>query len=236
MESALFFQSLKKCLADSNKFIYNCLYGQHNLRPIRVACIGDSMTEGVGTDDFSTQSYPAQLQTLPGREYVVSNFGVSCATMLRNGTDAGRPFGYIIHPAMRNVIDFNPDIVIIALGVNDCKSYNWENFNSEFTADYQSLIDTLSMLPALPEIYLVIKPYVQETPQTLSWGFENKGYYEQMCERINTTAIDNHMSVISLTDVFKWEEAHVYAPNDHPNPRGTMLMARAIKAHLLKRH
>ena len=218
------------------EFIYNCLYGQHNLRPIRVACIGDSMTEGVGTDDFSTQSYPAQLQTLLGREYVVGNFGVSCATMLRNGTDAGRPFGYIIHPAMRNVIDFNPDIVIIALGVNDCKSYNWENFNSEFTADYQSLIDTLSMLPALPEIYLVIEPYVQETPQTLSWGFENKGYYEQMCERINTTAIDNHLSVISLTDVFKGEEAHVYAPNDHPNPRGTMLMARAIKAHLLKRH
>ncbi|WP_289685243.1 hypothetical protein [Muribaculum intestinale] len=70
------------------------------------------MTEGVGTDDFSTQSYPAQLQTLPGREYVVGNFGVSCATMLRNGTDAGRPFGYIIHPAMRNVIDFNPDIVM----------------------------------------------------------------------------------------------------------------------------
>ncbi|WP_278434955.1 hypothetical protein [Muribaculum intestinale] len=34
------------------------------------------------------------------------------------------------------------------------------------------------------------------------------------------------MSVISLTDVFKGEEAHVYAPNDHPNPRGTMLMAR----------
>lgn len=50
------------------EFIYKCLYGQHNLRPIRVACIGDSMTEGVGTDDFSTQSYPAQLQTLPGRD------------------------------------------------------------------------------------------------------------------------------------------------------------------------
>lgn len=32
------------------EFIYNSLYGQHNLRPIRVACIGDSMTEGVGTD------------------------------------------------------------------------------------------------------------------------------------------------------------------------------------------
>ncbi|MDE5705770.1 GDSL-type esterase/lipase family protein [Muribaculum sp.] len=214
------------------EYISECLYGKLYSRPMRVACIGDSMTEGVGTDDFATQSYPAQLQALLGPEYEVGNFGVSCATMLRKGTDAGRPFGYSTLPAMHNVIDFNPDIIIIALGVNDCKSYNWEKLNQEFTADYQSLIDTLNMLPSLPEIYLVVEPYVQITPQTLSWGFEDKGYYEQMREHINTVAIANRMNIISLTDVFKGEEAYVYAPNDHPNPRGAMLMAKAIKASL----
>lgn len=214
------------------EYISECLYGKPYSRPMRVACIGDSMTEGVGTDDFATQSYPAQLQAFLGPEYEVGNFGVSCATMLRKGTDAGRPFGYSTLPAIHNVVDFNPDIIIIALGVNDCKSYNWEKLNQEFTADYQSLIDTLNMLPSLPEIYLVVEPYVQITPQTLSWGFEDKGYYEQMREHINAVAIANRMNIISLTDVFKGEEACVYAPNDHPNQRGAMLMAKAIKASL----
>ena len=214
-------------------YLTECIYGKVNSdQPVRVACIGDSMTEGVGTDDFSTQSYPAQLQALLGTGYEVGNFGVSCATMLREGTDAGRPFGYAKLPAMKRAIDFAPDIVIIALGANDCKSYNWEAHGSEFLADYQAFIDSFRMLPTLPEIYLVVEPYVHITPQTLSWGFEDKGYYEQMSAHVAQLARDNGLHLIVLTDVFRGEEVGSYAPNDHPNPRGASLMARAIHSRL----
>ena len=210
-------------------YITRCLFGDSNdSRPLRVACIGDSMTEGVGTDDFSTQSYPAVLQSLLGERYEVGNFGVSCATMLRNGTDAGRPFGYAGLPAMKRALDWNPDIVIIALGVNDCKSYNWGKYSSEFVADYQDFIDSFRMLPSLPEIYLVIEPYVHINPQTRSWGFDDKGYYEQMISLVNTLACDNGIGLIDLQHVFRGERVGAYAPNDHPNQRGAYMMARLV--------
>src|SRR4051812_3765193 len=52
---------------------------------IRLACVGDSITYGAGTKNPKTDSYPAQLSRLLGDKWLVQNFGVSGATMLRNG-------------------------------------------------------------------------------------------------------------------------------------------------------
>ena len=41
--------------------------------PIRVACVGDSITEGSG--------YPFQLNLMLGSNYIVGNFGVSGSTV-----------------------------------------------------------------------------------------------------------------------------------------------------------
>lgn len=53
--------------------------------PVKVACIGDSITYGLGLEDRDRDSYPAQLQRLLGAEYQVGNFGKSGATLLRHG-------------------------------------------------------------------------------------------------------------------------------------------------------
>ena len=37
--------------------------------PIKVACIGNSITFGTGTENPQTESYPAQLQQLLGHNY-----------------------------------------------------------------------------------------------------------------------------------------------------------------------
>ena len=52
--------------------------------PVRVACVGDSITEGAGVRD-PNKRYPAQLGVLLGANYDVKNFGVSGTTMLDNG-------------------------------------------------------------------------------------------------------------------------------------------------------
>ena len=52
---------------------------------VRVACVGDSITYGSGIPDREHNSYPAQLQKLLGDGYEVRNFGVSGATLLKNG-------------------------------------------------------------------------------------------------------------------------------------------------------
>ena len=54
--------------------------------PIRVACLGDSITAGARVD-AATQSYPARLQELLGDNFEVRNFGIGGATLIK----AGRP-------------------------------------------------------------------------------------------------------------------------------------------------
>src|SRR4051812_1034406 len=52
--------------------------------PTHVACVGDSITQGVGASSGST-NYPADLQKLLGNAVKVGNFGHSGATMLSAG-------------------------------------------------------------------------------------------------------------------------------------------------------
>ena len=51
---------------------------------IRVACVGDSITEGEGVEDRAMR-YPESLGALLGEGYDVRNFGVSGSTMLDAG-------------------------------------------------------------------------------------------------------------------------------------------------------
>ena len=53
--------------------------------PIRVACIGNSITYGYLLKDRERVAYPAVLQTLLGTKYEVANFGKSGATLLFRG-------------------------------------------------------------------------------------------------------------------------------------------------------
>ena len=54
-------------------------------RPVKVACVGNSITYGYGIADRETNSYPAQLQRMLGDGSLVGNFGKSGATLLRRG-------------------------------------------------------------------------------------------------------------------------------------------------------
>lgn len=51
--------------------------------PVRVACIGDSITEGAGAD--KGKSWPEQLQGLLGASWKVGNFGLGGRTLLKQG-------------------------------------------------------------------------------------------------------------------------------------------------------
>lgn len=52
---------------------------------IKIACIGNSITYGVGTRNPAKDSYPAVLGQMLGDGYEVRNFGVSARTMLMKG-------------------------------------------------------------------------------------------------------------------------------------------------------
>lgn len=122
--------------------------------PIKVACVGDSLTFGYLSGSQQTKSYPARLQELLGDDYVVENYGRNSATLL-TGTD----LAYEDQQAYKNSIASNPDIVIIMLGTNDSKAKYWDNGGRErFEADAKKLVSTYQNLPSEPEVIFATSP------------------------------------------------------------------------------
>ena len=115
---------------------------------VRVACIGNSITFGAGIRNRSRDSYPSVLARMLGDSYWVKNFGVSARTMLNKGDHP-----YMNEPAYKNALAFNPNIVVIKLGTNDSKSFNWK-YKADFMKDAQTMIDAFKGLPSQPKIYL----------------------------------------------------------------------------------
>ncbi len=210
------------------QYIKDAVYGKIPQKPtIKVACIGNSITEGVGTSDPATKSYPAVLQNMLGDGYEVGNFGVSCSTALRKGTDAGRPFAYIDTEACRKAAEWNPDIVIIKLGGNDSKTDNWQ-YSNEFEADYQSIIDTFKYLPSLPEIYICLPAKAKVYDRTKIWGIDEKIIIDEITPAIQKIAHDNRITTIDLHTAYRGEENESYSDNIHPTDRGAELIAAKI--------
>jgi len=100
--------------------------------PVKVACVGDSITFGMGTP--AGWDYPSQLQRMLGAGYMVRNFGVSGTTLLHNGD---RP--YDATPALEAALDWQADVTILMLGANDTKPQNWGAHQAEFEGDYRAL-------------------------------------------------------------------------------------------------
>ena len=72
--------------------------------PIRVACIGNSITYGYGLADREHEAYPVLLQQKLGAKYQVENFGKSGATLLARGH---RP--YFQQEEYKKALAFRPD-------------------------------------------------------------------------------------------------------------------------------
>ena len=111
------------------------------VEPVRVACLGDSITAGAKVD-AATESYPAQLQQMLGGGFVVKNFGSGGATLW----PGGKPNAFDQLPAARA---FGPKIVIVDFGINDTRSRDadyWSHFLT-FTPEAARLLDNILALP-----------------------------------------------------------------------------------------
>jgi lysophospholipase L1-like esterase len=176
---------------------------------IRVACLGDSITEITG--------YPDDLQTLLGNSSIVGNFGVSGTTVDLN-TD--KP--YFFEPAFWNAEVFGPTIVIIMLGTNDARTDNYLQINS-FVADYEKIITRIQTLSSKPQIFLVEPPPIFINTLNLN-GTDFAG---GVIPRIEQVASTLGLPIINVyTPLINHPE---YFPDGvHPNSEGAQIIANII--------
>jgi lysophospholipase L1-like esterase len=118
--------------------------------PIRVACIGDSLTAGAKVKP-ATESYPAVLQQLLGAGFTVKNLGIGGATMIRKGSPN-------IFKDLPAAAAFLPQIAIVNFGINDTRSRDvnfWSHFD-EFPGDAKAALTELLDLPSQPYVILCL--------------------------------------------------------------------------------
>ena len=183
--------------------------------PIRVACVGDSITAGSGTTKGN--SYPAQLGRMLGAKWAVKNFGVSGATLLNHGD---KP--YQRQAAFQQALASQPDVVVIKLGTNDTKPQNWK-FKDEFVADYQDLIRQFAQLPAKPRIFLCHPAFV---PGAGNYGINETGVLAEI-PMLDKLAADGRMDVIDIHGALK-EHPELLPDRVHPNNDGATVMAKTV--------
>ena len=155
---------------------------------VRVACIGNSITFGAGIKNRSRDSYPSVLARMLGDNYWVKNFGVSARTMLNKGDHP-----YMNEPAYKNALAFNPNIVVIKLGTNDSKSFNWK-YKADFMKDAQNMINAFKGLPSQPKIYLCYPSKAYLTGD----GINDDIISKEIIPMIKKLAKKNDLSVIDL--------------------------------------
>ena len=184
---------------------------------VRVACIGNSITFGAGIRNRSRDSYPSVLARMLGDNYWVKNFGVSARTMLNKGDHP-----YMNEPAYKNALAFNPNIVVIKLGTNDSKSFNWK-YRADFMKDAQTMIDAFKGLPSQPKIYLCYPSKAYLTGD----GINDDIISKEIIQMIKKLAKKNDLSVIDLHTAMDGMP-ELFPDRIHPNEKGAQVMAKAV--------
>lgn len=196
--------------------------------PVRVACVGDSITYGHGISSRSENSYPAQLGSLLGEGYQVENFGSPGSTVQ---TDTDQPFRE--NALYQQSLEYDADIVVLMMGTNDSKSYNWKD-EVTFREDLETLLDSYD---DASKVYLCTPAsafflWGNQGPET---GFDIRPaqvdsiaeIVRQVAEERNLPLIDIHSLTASYPQWFREDGVH-------PDKAGARAIAQAVYEMLME--
>ena len=189
-------------------------------KKIKVACVGDSITEGIGVADAAKDSYPAQLQNILGDTYEVGNFGVSKYAALHTAK-----WPYWDTDKYKESQTFLPDIVVIMLGTNDIKTENWVEGKANFVKDYTELINVYKNLSSKPDIFVVSPP-----PLYLDVNDEVRPPNNLRNEAIDLLKQAAEETDSYWIDVFTEMDNHpeLFPDQIHPNEAGAKFVAQTV--------
>jgi acyl-CoA thioesterase I len=177
--------------------------------PIRVACVGDSITEGSG--------YPFQLHLMLGSNYVVGNFGVSGSTV---SLDSSKP--YMNESKFKEALDFNPDIIVIMLGTNDANPEITPN-ETGFDTDYSQLVTAFQQLEGKQLIWIVKSPPIF----THNSSYNNTVLTTTFLPEIDILSDNLNLPTVDIYDALI-NHSEYFADGVHPTSDGATVIAANI--------
>ena len=203
----------------------------------KVACIGDSITYGLGLQDREVESYPAQLQKMlderfPG-QYEVRNFGNSGRGIYLDSMRGSEKRGFRYMPEHKAALEWMPDYVICNLGINDngeyIKEYTGGRKRGQFENDYLALLDDYRKVnpEAKFAIWTKLSPLAEgqkfyRSPEP----FLMQADLEAVAKRMNAVGIDMQEPLREkMDDIFARDKIH-------PNAEGAKIIAEATFTRL----
>lgn len=204
---------------------------------LTIVAFGDSITEGIHGGAYTSEAYPAFLEKMLQKEQIdvqVINKGVP-----------GETAPEALFRLQRDVVDLNPDIVLIMYGAND--SYIPPDFNfpavsvENFSKAISRMVDRLAEL-SIRTILMTTTPFAE---------LDFFGIVEKDSLELNRQSLEAHLEEVGkitdekqlqLIDNYKiWHQLDKtksiikdYLPDGvHPNSKGNYLLAETIYQALM---
>ena len=197
--------------------------------PIRVACVGDSITYGHNpADNGATQlqdNWPKLLDGILGDGYDVRNFGHNGATLSKSGWT---PYWNLTE--FTDSKNFQPDIVIIMLGTNDAGNATTESGRENLKAAMRELVGVYRDLDSEPEVYIATCATAFGTG---NFGIQPANVHNYMVPALKEVAEELECPVIDIHE-FTSDMAAEFPDNIHPDGAGCAKMAQFFADFILE--
>ncbi len=184
--------------------------------PIRVACVGDSITYGDKIFFRFFRSYPAVLQKISNGRLKTGNFGVNGTTAIElqgrawTGTDA-----------CRDALLFRPDVVVIMLGINDLF---FPDRYPQYPDALRKIVKRFQALASSPRLFVcTLTPLAPAETQSEA----NQIIRTVFNPAIRQVAAETGANVIDLHAIFPATRDSL-PDGIHPSPAGAALIAKTI--------
>lgn len=181
--------------------------------PIRVVCIGDSITQGTGSTEQGDFSWPAQLQKLLGSGYVVFDnamHGCTLSSWQNNWMKESTSY-------------LNADIVICAIGTNDYCG-GWNSFNAEtYKTEYTNFMNMIRNYNAVSP-----RMYISKPPLMTRESVEARAVVWKMFDEVSR---ENNWPIVDFLSPLL-EQNQNYTDGLHLNNRGYGVMAEIANESL----
>ncbi|MEM6799416.1 MAG: GDSL-type esterase/lipase family protein [Planctomycetota bacterium] len=184
---------------------------------IRVACVGGSITLGLGLKNRREQCYPAVLGRLLGDRAHVRNFGYSGAAV---GRQTNEP--YWTTPSFTAVTRFEPQIIILALGTNDAQHANRVAIAS-FADELSALLDHFRQLPEGPSMVIVSPPPVFEPHGEIDIAALDSVIRPEVIE----VAKAADLPIVDAFTLLREQKGH-FPDNLHPDAEASAMLAHEV--------